>query len=211
MVSLRLITLTLAFTTWASAALLDATEQKQVKQRFEEKQQSTQTYQAVFRQSLHIQGVNRAIGSIGKIYYKKPDHLLIRFEDPKDDFVLINGDDLYLKKTGQPVKHREVKGDEAGPMGILLSLFREGATAQDKYYDVSMEREEGRLFVILKAKNPGPERPLKITNQMAWPSLELKSIQVQLNENNSLSYVFESPQRDALLDSGVFTPPSSTR
>src|SRR5207249_767411 len=145
---------------------LSEAERKPLVDAFVRLQQQTQTYQADLRQTVRLRGLNKPVESIGKIFYKAPGSLRISFAQPAGEYMLINGEKVYSKKTNRPL--RKSKDRNAG---MLLTLFQGGVKNWEEEFDITYAREDDRLFVTLQPRRT--EMKVEIENVVVLPSYNI--------------------------------------
>lgn len=86
---------------------------------------ATVDFTADFRQETEVKTLNRTLKSSGKLSFKRPGKMLWRYDEPKGQFVLADGKDLYFYQPDQnqviksPLKNA-FRGDI--PLSFLLGL-----------------------------------------------------------------------------------------
>ena len=199
----------------ATLTPLDETARKPYIDAFVQKQKQTQTYAANMHQTLRLRGLKQPIESEARVLYKAPSSLLMSFAKPAGDYLIVTGDDVYLKKANRPLVHRRNLSPAARPdqnAQLLLSLFQGGAMDWGAVFDIDMARDDDRLIVTLRPKQPGAKaRQVRIDNVIALPSNDLRSIQISFGEENSLTYEFSDAKRNLPLDDKLFVAPESDR
>ncbi|MBV9463080.1 MAG: outer membrane lipoprotein carrier protein LolA [Verrucomicrobiae bacterium] len=200
---IALFTIVPAFATWRT---VEDAEQRKIESDFERAQRDTRSFKADLRQTLHLADSDRSIVSRGKFYYRAPDSILIRFDQPAGEYTLLRGRDLYVKRRNQPVRHRKLD-ESAGPAGMFLDLFRSGGNAFQKDFRVEMKREGGELQVRLTPRDADEGAPVEILNRLRLPAYDLQSVRVSQSANDWVQYEFSSPVRDASLPDELFQPP----
>ena len=195
------------------AQLLPPAERDAFIQKFIAKQSATTTFQAGLEQTLQLQGLREPVTSTGRIYFRAPDGLALRFSQPAGEFVIIDGDDLYMQRANRPLQHHRFDPTGArgqgGQMRFLLDLFQHGATNTLAHYNAAITRTNDQLVVSLTPKQPQPHsrEPSRIDNGVSLPDLELRSMRVEFENQSALSYQFLDPVRNQPLDAAVFRPP----
>jgi hypothetical protein len=195
----------------ADAESVTPEEQQKYSEAFTRQQQQTRTFRAELRQTVMLRGLKEPVTSQGWLYYQSPDSLLLKFDQPAGEFVLLRGSDLHQQKTNKPLMHRKLSEQEkecgAGP-GFLLSLFQNGGTNYYHLFSVHMARTNEALLVTLAPrKRNSKERLGQIENIIALPSLEIRSIRLQLGPAGSATYEFVNPTRNEPLDPALFAAP----
>lgn len=86
---------------------------------------ATADFVADFRQETEVKTLNRTMKASGKLSFKRPGKMLWRYDEPKDQFVLTDGNHLYFYQPDQnqviksPLKNA-FRGDI--PLSFLLGL-----------------------------------------------------------------------------------------
>jgi outer membrane lipoprotein carrier protein len=86
---------------------------------------ATADFVADFRQETEVKTLNRALKSSGKLSYKRPGKMLWRYDTPKDQFVLADGQHLFFY---QPEQNQIIKSPLQNafrtdvPLSFLLGL-----------------------------------------------------------------------------------------
>jgi outer membrane lipoprotein carrier protein len=86
---------------------------------------ATVDFVADFRQQTEVKTLNRKLTASGKLYFKRPGKMLWRYEEPKDQFVLADGKNLYFY---QPDQNQVIKSPLQNafrsdiPLSFLLGL-----------------------------------------------------------------------------------------
>jgi outer membrane lipoprotein carrier protein len=86
---------------------------------------ATIDFVADFRQQTEVKTLNRKLTTSGKVYFKRPGKMLWRYEEPKDQFVLADGKNLYFY---QPDQNQVIKSPLQNafrsdiPLSFLLGL-----------------------------------------------------------------------------------------
>lgn len=176
-------------------------------------QQSTRTFKADITQTLHLQGLAQPLTSTGTLYYADPDKLLIRFSKPAGEWMLVNGSQSAIQKTGKPLERHDLaaQGRTASHAASLLDFFHADPARWHKDFDVSMTRRGNILTVHLKpwmtptATSQGVQ---EITTTLQLPKYDILEMAITLNGANSVDYTFTEGQRNAPIDPALFTLPT---
>jgi len=86
---------------------------------------ATVDFIADFRQETEVKTLNRKLKASGKLYFKRPGKMLWRYEEPKGQFVLADGKNLYFY---QPEQNQVIKSPLKNafrsdiPLSFLLGL-----------------------------------------------------------------------------------------
>lgn len=106
-------------------AVADAAEAHNVVDRIEKKLEGISDIQGEFVQTSYLKDLDRTERYSGEFYVKKPSRLKWRYSDPRDEDVLISGDNIWIYKASE---HQVVKstfnGNELSqvPLALLESL-----------------------------------------------------------------------------------------
>jgi outer membrane lipoprotein-sorting protein len=176
-------------------------------------QESTRTFRADITQTLHLQGLDRPIVSVGMLYYEGPDKLLIRFSQPAGEWMLVNGSQVAIQKQGKPLERRDlsVQGRSASHAASLLDFFHADPAKWHHDFDVSMTRNGGRLIVHLKpwmTPTATEQGVREIVTTLQLPGYDILDMTVTIDEGNSVDYQFTNDARNVKLDPALFKIPA---
>jgi outer membrane lipoprotein-sorting protein len=196
------------------ATTLSDTERDGVINHFAAQQLETRTYQATLKQTVVMRGLREPLTSEGKVYFQQPDALAFIFTQPTNEYYIVNGPDIWLKKRSKPMVHRRIDPNNpaaAGDMRFLMSVFTDGGTNTHERFNVTIARADQELQVVLtpKARKPRSRDPVRIENWVDANSLELQKLRVEFEGDNAITYEFTNPQRNGPLDAAVFQPPQN--
>jgi outer membrane lipoprotein-sorting protein len=182
-------------------------------QAFSAVQQSTRTFRADVRQTLHLQGLSRPIASTGTLDYVSPDKLLIRFTQPAGEWMLVNGSVALVKKQGKPLERHDLttQGRSASHAASLLDFFHADPARWHRDFDVTMTRDGDRLVVHLQpwmtptATSQGVQ---EIVTTLRLPAYAIVEMNVMIHGANSIDYQFTHGERNASIDPALFQVPA---
>lgn len=202
------------FALWAAAvesAPLPSSRADALREQFKARQQRTSTWSANFTQTLVMPGMQHAVVSKGTLLYRAPSHLRLDFTKPQGEFVLVVGDQLFLKKTGRNVERKSLSGDLAGkPFQSLIGMLRGQPTEDESRYVPEVSSREGKFVVVLNRKPDAPdELPNRITTILNENSLDVREVFVELPNGGVLQYGFDAVMRNRAIDGTRFLPPTS--
>lgn len=86
---------------------------------------STVDFVAEFRQETEIKTLTRTLKTWGRLYFKRPGRMLWRYDEPKGQFVLADGENLffYQPEQGQVIKSPLKNAFRSDiPLSFLLGL-----------------------------------------------------------------------------------------
>jgi outer membrane lipoprotein-sorting protein len=176
-------------------------------------QEATHTFRADITQTLHLQGLDRPITSVGTLYYERPDKLLIRFSQPAGEWMLVNGSQVAIQKQGKPLERRDlsVEGRAASHEASLLDFFHADPARWHHDFDVSMARNGDRLIVHLKpwmTPTAAAQGVQEIVTTLQLPGYDILEMAVTINAGNSVDYQFTHGARNETLDPALFKIPA---
>jgi outer membrane lipoprotein-sorting protein len=174
-------------------------------------QASTQTFEADLRQVFHWSFPRRHVDSLGHISYQAPDFLSIVLTNPAPEFVLVRGQDLYIKRDKKAIAAYKLEVHNGKPtqqVQFLLSFFQNGCTNFADLFDMKIARTPDICTVTLTPKHLLQMLPLRsVENEIAWPSMDVRSMRIGLVMDSYITYEFRNPRRNQPLDAAVFAVP----
>jgi len=137
---------------------------------------ATIDFVADFRQETEVKTLNRTMKASGKLSFKRPGKMLWRYEEPKNQFVLTDGNDLYFY---QPEQNQVIKSPLRNafrgdiPLSFLLGL---GNLKKD--FNATLKASDDRQNVLRlepKGETGGFSEILvgasKATSDIVWVSV----------------------------------------
>jgi outer membrane lipoprotein carrier protein len=128
-----------------------ATEEETIVERLQKSYDAVSDFVAEFRQETEIKTLSRILKARGKVYFKRPGKMLWRYEEPPKQWVLADGNSLYLY---QPEQSQILKSPLKAafrsdiPLSFLLGL---GDLKRD-FLVVLKGAEDGRYVLRLAPK-----------------------------------------------------------
>lgn len=111
--------------TSAKSSATEARGGDQIVDSLQKNYDATVDFVADFRQETEVKTLNRKLKASGKLYFKRPGKMLWRYEEPKGQFVLADGKNLYFY---QPEQNQVIKSPLKNafrsdiPLSFLLGL-----------------------------------------------------------------------------------------
>jgi outer membrane lipoprotein-sorting protein len=175
-------------------------------------QQGTRTFRADITQRLTLQGLARPVVSKGTLYYASPDKLLIRFSQPAGEWMLVNGSQSAIQKTGKPLETHDLatQGRSASHAANLLDFFRADPTRWHKDFDVTMFTDGYFLWVHLKpwmTPTSTSQGVKEVVTALKLPNYDIAGMIVDLG-SAQVEYDFTNGQRNAPIDPTLFKVPT---
>jgi outer membrane lipoprotein carrier protein len=109
----------------AQSAATESRSADQIVDNLQKNYDATVDFVADFRQETEVKTLNRKLKASGKLYFKRPGKMLWRYEEPKGQFVLADGKNLYFY---QPEQNQVIKSPLKNafrsdiPLSFLLGL-----------------------------------------------------------------------------------------
>lgn len=91
----------LFFVSSPGAAAEAAKDVELVIESLQKRYESTADFVADFRQETEIQALNRRVKARGKLYFKRPGKMRWNYDEPKGEWLLADGKNLYYYQPGQ--------------------------------------------------------------------------------------------------------------
>jgi outer membrane lipoprotein-sorting protein len=175
-------------------------------------QESTRTFRADLKQTLHLQGIAQPIASLGTLAYASPDRLLIRFSQPAGEWMLVDGTQVAIQKQGKPLERHDLsaQGKAGSHAANLLDFFKSDPARWHRDFNVSMTREGDHLFVQLTpwmtptSSSQGVEQ---IVTTLQLPGYDLLGIGIAINAENRIDYQFSNGRRNVAIEPALFKFP----
>jgi outer membrane lipoprotein carrier protein len=141
-----LILILAATTTGAHSSAADGRSADQIVDSLQKNYDATVDFVADFRQETEVKTLNRNLKAWGKLTFKRPGKMLWRYEEPKGQFVLADGKNLYFY---QPEQNQVIKSPLSNafrsdiPLSFLLGL---GNLKKD--FNVALKGADENQYVL---------------------------------------------------------------
>jgi outer membrane lipoprotein carrier protein len=141
-----LIIIFLAATTAVYSLAADSRGADQIVESLQKNYDATVDFVADFRQETEVKTLNRNLKAWGKLTFKRPGKMLWRYEEPKGQFVLADGKNLYFY---QPEQNQVIKSPLSNafrsdiPLSFLLGL---GNLKKD--FDAAIKGTDENQYVL---------------------------------------------------------------
>jgi outer membrane lipoprotein carrier protein len=135
-----------ATTTGAPSSAADGRSADQIVDSLQKNYDATVDFVADFRQETEVKTLNRNLKAWGKLTFKRPGKMLWRYEEPKGQFVLADGKNLYFY---QPEQNQVIKSPLSNafrsdiPLSFLLGL---GNLKKD--FNVALKGADENQYVL---------------------------------------------------------------
>ena len=141
-----LILILAATTTGTHSSAADGRSADQIVDSLQKNYDATVDFVADFRQETEVKTLNRNLKAWGKLTFKRPGKMLWRYEEPKGQFVLADGKNLYFY---QPEQNQVIKSPLSNafrsdiPLSFLLGL---GNLKKD--FNVALKGADENQYVL---------------------------------------------------------------
>jgi len=133
-------------TTGPYSSAADGRSADQIVESLQKNYDATVDFVADFRQETEVKTLNRNLKAWGKLTFKRPGKMLWRYEEPKGQFVLADGKNLYFY---QPEQNQVIKSPLSNafrsdiPLSFLLGL---GNLKKD--FDAALKGTDENQYVL---------------------------------------------------------------
>lgn len=100
-----------------------------------------------FKQIAHLPIMDEDALSNGKFYYRKPDRLCLKYDEPEGEIMLIRGDQIFMVIIDE---YKKISAKTDPSVGLIHSIFSsslEGDTRKIKDATISAE-EKGNYYEV---------------------------------------------------------------
>ena len=163
---------------------------------------ATADFVAEFRQETEIKTLNRTIKASGKVYFKRPGKMLWRYDEPKGQYVLADGKDLYMY---QPEQAQIIKTPLRSafrsdvPLSFLLGI---GSLKRDFQYRLKPAEKGVNVIQLTPKSELGQVGELLLG--VDTKDFELQWVRIQDAVGNVTSVRFSSIQRGVGVKDSLF-------
>lgn len=181
----------------------DAATLKKIKQANEKHTSITSS----FKQTKHMPILGEKISSNGLFYYNKPEQLMMTYEDPKGDLMLISNDKMTLVSSG---KRREASTKSNAKMrgmkNILASLIQ-GDIMQIEADKISSKETPKHIVVTADISKSNKSKINKVVASYDKTDLTIAVIRTEDPDGTYTEYELVGKQLNQPIDQKVFTAP----
>ena len=141
----------------------------------------------------------------GKLNYKKSDKIRWEHFSPRQQIVLINGNQIRLSENGKEVKNASANRIAKKVQALMLQLFN-GDFLNEKEFSISYFENSYNYKLILKPKNGRMSNYIsKIEMVILKKTLALRELVLQESETDKIVYSFSSVIFNTVLSDSNFT------
>jgi outer membrane lipoprotein carrier protein len=186
----------------ASARGAESKDAEAVVEALQNRVNATADFVAEFRQETEIKTLNRTIKASGKVYFKRPGKMLWRYDEPKGQYVLADGKDLYMY---QPEQAQIIKTPLRSafrsdvPLSFLLGI---GSLKRDFQYRLKPSEKGVNVIQLTPKSELGQVGELLLG--VDAKDFELQWVRIQDAVGNVTSVRFSSIQRGVGVKDSLF-------
>ncbi len=186
----------------ASSRGAESNDAEAVVDALQNKVNATADFIAEFRQETEIKTLNRTIKASGKVYFKRPGKMLWRYDEPKGQYVLADGKDLYMY---QPEQAQIIKTPLRSafrsdvPLSFLLGI---GSLRRDFQYRLKASEKGVNVIQLTPKSELGQVGELLLGVDAR--DFELQWVRIQDAVGNVTSVRFSSIQRGVGVKDSLF-------
>jgi outer membrane lipoprotein carrier protein len=161
-----------------------------------------------FIQIKHLSFMNEDVSSSGKFFYSKPDRLLMKYEQPAGDLMLINKDQLVMIAAGKYSKASAKSSSKARAMKNILSSCLQGNVSLIDGVTLSCEETADSYVITAKLKKKTKSGINKIVLNYDKSDLILAVLRMEESDGSYTAYKLVNKILNQSVDDGVFKAPS---
>jgi outer membrane lipoprotein carrier protein len=205
--SLRFALSALLFAVWCLSArpafTAEAASADAIVDSLQKNYDQTADFTADFRQETEVKTLNRSLKTSGKMSFKRPGKMLWRYEEPKGQFVLADGKNLYFY---QPEQNQIIKSPLKNafrsdvPLSFLLGL---GNLKKD--FNITLKSSDEKQYTLrLEPKNESGGFS-EVLLAVAKTSFDILSVSVRDATNNLTTITLSGLKKGIGLKDSLFT------
>jgi outer membrane lipoprotein-sorting protein len=152
--------------------------------------------------------MNEVVTSSGKFFYNKPDRLLMKYEQPDGDLMLINKDQLVMIAAGKQSKASTKTSSKARTMKNILSSCLQGDVSLIDGVTLSSEETADNYIITAKLKKKAKSAINKVVLQYDKLNLTLSTLRMEEADGSYTLYTLIDKTLNQPVGDEVFKSPS---
>ncbi len=163
---------------------------------------STLDFVASFRQETELKALNRRLTAWGKVYFRRPGKMLWRYDEPKGQVLLADGEYLYFyqPEEKQVIKSRLSSAIRSNtPLSFLLGM---GDLKKD--FKATLVNSEQKQYVVRLAPNEATGGMADLLLGIEIKEFDIHWAQIEDAVGNVTTIRFSEMQRGVGLKDSVF-------
>jgi outer membrane lipoprotein-sorting protein len=166
------------------------------------------TITSEFIQTRHLPFIDGDVNSTGKFFYSKPDRLLMQYEQPAGDLLLINNDQLVMKSAGKYSKASAKSSSKARTMKNILSSCLQGDASLIDGVTLSSEETANGYAITAQLKKKTKTGVNKVVLNYDKSDLTLNVLRMDEPDGSYTVYTLVNKTLNQPVDDEVFKLPS---
>ena len=200
---LLLVTLTISILSLVLAVLAaEIKDAEFVLEGLQKRYDSTLDFVADFRQETEIKALNRRLTAWGKVYFRRPGKMLWRYDEPKGQVLLADGEYLYFyqPEEKQVIKSRLSSAIRSNtPLSFLLGM---GDLKRD--FKATLVNSEQKQYVVRLAPNEAIGGMANLLLGIEIKEFDIHWVQIEDAVGNVTTIRFSDMQRGVGLKDSFF-------
>jgi outer membrane lipoprotein carrier protein len=161
-----------------------------------------------FVQVKHLSFMNEDVSSNGKFFYSKPDRLLMQYEQPAGDIMLINKEQLVMIAAGKHSKASTKSSAKARTMKSILSSCLQGDVSLIDGVTLSSEETDDGYVITAQLKKKTRNNLKKVVLTYNKADLTLTVLRMEETDSSYTVYTLINKVLNQPIDDEVFKAPS---
>jgi outer membrane lipoprotein carrier protein len=161
-----------------------------------------------FTQLKHLSFMNEDVSSNGKFFYSRPDRLLMQYEQPAGDLMLINNDQLVMIAAGKHSKASAKSSSRARTMKNILSSCLQGDISLIDGVTFSCEETVDSYLVTAKLKKKTKSGVNKVVLSYDKADLTLNVLRMEESDGSYTAYTLLNKVLNQPVGNEIFKAPS---
>jgi outer membrane lipoprotein carrier protein len=161
-----------------------------------------------FVQLKHLSFMNEDVSSNGKFFYSKPDRLLMQYEQPAGDIMLINKDQLVMIAVDKYSKTSTRSSSKARTIKSILSSCLQGDVSLIDGVTLSSEETADGYVITAQLKKKTRNNVKKVVLTYDKADLTLSVLQMEESDGSYTVYTLFNKVLNQAIDDKVFKAPA---
>lgn len=181
----------------------DAATLKKIKQANERHTTITSS----FNQTKHMPILNEKILANGSFYYNKPEQLMMVYENPKGDIMLINNDKMTLIAAGKRREASTKSNARMKGMKNILASFIQGDVMLVEASNITCTETPKHIVVTADIGKENKSKISKVTASYDKSDLTIAIIRTEDADGTYTEYELVGKQLNKPIDQSIFQAP----
>ena len=162
---------------------------------------------AGFGQVRHIAFMEGVVKSNGSFYYAKPDKLVLKYAEPKEDLMLLNGEEFVMIANGRYSKRSVKQNSNISQIQNILSSCLQGNLKNLNTSELK-QFENTTQYVVTAMLNKTSENTIEqVIVSYDKKDMVLSSLQTIEFDGSYTLYTLEGKKLNVTIDESVFIAP----